>query len=94
MTEIMTDEQANIITEQDIRTGSDKAEVGHYVKSPNDNETNHAYVMRARLEGFPVTALCGWTWVPKRMASDLPVCSECLDIFNSYPDDGGGLPHE
>lgn len=86
--------QMQVITEDQVTTSSDKPESAHYVKSPNDNETNHAYVMRARMEGFPVQALCGWTWVPKKMATGLPVCQECREIFESWPDDGGGNPRE
>jgi hypothetical protein len=94
MTQIMTDEQTSVVTEPDIRTSGDKSESAHIVISPNEDETHHAYVMRARLECFPVTALCGWVWVPKRMASDLPVCSECKDIWDSLPDDGKGWVRE
>lgn len=90
-----------LVTEPDIRTSDtdpqtseDKPNVAHYVMSPNDDETNHAYVMRARIEGFPVTALCGFTWIPHRQATGLPVCAECRDIWNELPDDGGGNPHE
>jgi hypothetical protein len=40
-----------------------------------------AYVTRAIVEGFPVTALCGYTWVPSKDPRDKPVCSGCLDIY-------------
>ena len=89
-----SDEQTVVAVDEYIRTSKDKSESAHIVISPNPNETHHAYVMRARLDSFPVTALCGWVWVPKRMASDLPVCSECKDIWDSLPDDGEGFVRE
>lgn len=82
------------ITENEVVFSTDKPESAHYVMSPNDDESNHAYVMRARIEGFPVTALCGYTWIPNKQATNLPHCQECKDIWDSLPDDGGDLPRE
>lgn len=84
----------SVITDERIVTSTDKPEAAHYVMAPTDDETNHAYVMRARFEGFAVTALCGYTWVPNKMATGLPVCAECRDIFDALPDDEGGDPRE
>ena len=81
------------ITEEKLVTSTDKPESAHYVISPNDTETNHAYVMRARLEGFPVVALCGYTWIPFKQATGLPVCAECEEISKNYPA-GDGDPKE
>lgn len=72
----------------------DKGDVAHYVISPNDDETNHAYVMRARLEGFPVEALCGYIWIPHKQASGLPVCPECEEISKNYDPGTGEDPKE
>lgn len=80
--------------EEEITTSTNKPESAHYVLSPDPEETNHAYVMRARIEGFPVVALCGYTWIPNKAAADLPHCQECREIFDALPDDGGGLPRE
>jgi hypothetical protein len=30
----------------------------------------------------PVTALCGWTWVPQGSAEDFPTCPSCKSIFD------------
>lgn len=64
-----------------------KSEQAHIVLKPPDetDETVHAYVMRARVEGFPVTALCGYTWVPHKSAEGLPVCEECREIYRHDP---------
>lgn len=81
-------------TEEKIVTSTDKPESAHYVMAPDDTETNHAYVMRARVEGFAITALCGYTWIPFKKAEGLPVCQECREIFENCPDDGEGDPKE
>jgi hypothetical protein len=62
-----------------------------------ERDDPHAYVMEARVLGFPVTALCGFTWVPKQPATGLPVCQECMDIYDREDrsdDSGDGLPDE
>lgn len=94
MSNVLTDERTSIVTDADIRTSNDKAESAHIVISPDPTESHHAYVMRARLEGFPVTAMCGYTWVPNKMASNLPVCDECKALWESLPDDGEGFVRE
>ena len=91
----MTDER--VITE--TLTSTDKPESAHIVMTPpgEPDETPHAYVMRARIEGFPVTAICGFTWIPNKPATGLPVCQECNDIYESEDrgdDSGDGLPDE
>ena len=63
----------------------DPDEASHIVKVPpgEPDQTPQAYVMRARLEGFPITALCGYTWVPVRDPIPLPVCSTCRDVWEN-----------
>lgn len=34
----------------------------------------------ARIRGVEVTALCGYTWVPKRNPEKYPVCQPCVDV--------------
>lgn len=74
-----------------------KSEQAHIVLEKGEEETAHAYVMRARIEGFPITALCGYTWVPNKQATGLPVCPECEAIFKNDPHGKGdreNLPDE
>lgn len=76
-----------------------KAEQAHIVMVPpgEPDQTPQAYVMRARVEGFPVTALCGYTWVPNKQATGLAVCPECKAIFEHDPHGKGdrdNLPDE
>lgn len=83
-------------TEQIIETSTDKPECAHIVVVPEDedDETPHAYVMRARIEGFAITAICGYTWVPRRQATGLPVCEECKTLHDIFSDPRKGFPHE
>lgn len=70
------------------QTSAHKEDCAHIVMVPpgETDETPQAYVMRARIEGFPITALCGYTWVPNKMATGLPVCDECLAIYEAPGD--------
>jgi len=78
-------------------TSTDKPESAHFVMVPpgQPDESPQAYVLRARIEGFAITALCGFVWVPKQDPANLPICQECLDIYESEDrsdDSGEGLP--
>lgn len=48
-------------------------EVAHYVDKAKSTE---GYVF-----GTPVTALCGYTWVPSKDPKGKPVCPECEEIM-------------
>lgn len=84
----------------DEQASTDKNEQAHIVMVPpgEDDETPQAYVMRARVEGFPVTALCGFTWVPNKQASGLSVCEHCKFLYENVgkdlPDRFNNLPEE
>ena len=41
-------------------------------------------MLEARIEGTPLEALCGHTWVPSRDPKQLPVCQKCKDIYEMY----------
>lgn len=75
----------------EIVTSDVPEESSHIVMVPpgEEDETPQAYVMRARVEGFPVTAVCGHTWVPMRDPGPLPVCSKCLDFYQNNGKDLG-----
>jgi hypothetical protein len=86
-----------IIEETRQTTSTDKNECAHIVLEKGNEETAHAYVMRARIEGFPIIALCGFTWIPNKKATGLPVCEECKSIYENDPmnhGDRGDLPDE
>lgn len=54
-----------------------------------DHERFSHYVPKAKLteamiNGTPVIALCGKTWVPARNPEKYPVCPECKEIWESF----------
>lgn len=57
-----------------------------HIVYPKDKLTE-AYVM-----GTPVTALCGWTWVPSKDPRNKPVCQKCADVWKSMGRDEGNIP--
>ena len=71
----------------ETRTSDSPGDSDHIVMVPpgESDQTPQAYVLRARVEGFPVTALCGHTWIPQRDPKPLPVCSTCLAIYQHDP---------
>lgn len=77
---------ATVEAHQTITTDN-PADAAHIVMTPANepDETPQAYVMRARIEGFPVTALCGHTWVPQKDPAPLPVCATCLSYYQVDP---------
>lgn len=36
------------------------------------------------VEGQPLMALCGKTWVPSRDPDRYPVCKMCIDVYEHY----------
>jgi len=81
----------------ETRTSDVPADASHIVMVPpgEKDESPHAYVLRARVEGFPIEALCGHTWIPHRNPAPLPVCEACLNIYQNDPQghgDRGELP--
>jgi hypothetical protein len=41
--------------------------------------------MMARVEGFPITALCGFKWIPSKNPEPMPVCGQCKRIYENDP---------
>jgi len=44
-------------------------------------------VTEAIINGTPVTALCGHTWVPSRDPKKYPVCETCKDVYDHLHQD-------
>ena len=77
--------------EIDLTTGEPRAA---HIVAGNDKHTGIELVMLARVEGIPVTALCGYTWVPTRDPKAYPLCARCRDLRESArPDEPiDGIP--
>jgi len=56
----------------------DHERYSHYVQSNK--------LMEAMVNGTPVVALCGKVWVPSRNPEKFPVCPECKEIWDSFPE--------
>lgn len=77
---ILTNKDSKLI----IKTSDDPVESSHIVMVPKDedDETPQAYVLRARIEGFEIMALCGHIFIPQQNPEDKPVCERCLVIYH------------
>jgi hypothetical protein len=71
-------------------TETEDGPVAHIVKTKR-GEDAAAKVLAARIEGTPLEALCGHTWVPSRDPKQLPVCQKCKDLYGMYRDFNDGL---
>lgn len=74
----------------DERTETEDGPVAHIVRT-KPGEDAAAKVLAARVEGTPIEALCGHTWVPSRDPKQLPVCQKCKDIYEAYRSFNDGL---
>ena len=82
-------------------TTDEPVEAAHIVMVPGPMKalypemTPQSYVLDARINGYPVVALCGYTWIPQKDPEPLPVCSACLDIYQQdgeHRDERNELP--
>ncbi len=78
------------ITMTEERTETEDGPVAHIVRTKR-NEDATAKVLAARVEGTPLEALCGHTWVPSRDPKQLPVCQKCKDVYGMYREFNDGL---
>lgn len=86
-TEDITRPDEVIVTE----TSDDPDKSAHIVMVPpgEPDQSPQAYVLRARVEGFPVTAVCGHKWIPTRNPEPLPVCGPCMEFYQTHGSDLG-----
>lgn len=74
------------IVEEDRITSSSEPVHAHIIDRGEDTRSAQAIVLEARVLGQPVTALCGYTWVPSRNPENLPICPKCEEIFEFAKD--------
>lgn len=65
----------------------DPGKAAHIILVPPDRQpmSVQAYLLEARVEGTPIRALCGHTWVPSRDPKVLPLCTRCEAIYKNDP---------
>lgn len=101
MTQALDDTRTTtIVSEETSDNPEDSAHivlVPPAIKQLYPDMTPQAYVMDARINGYAITALCGYTWVPQKMATGLPICEKCKAIYSNDPNGFGDrdrLPDE
>ena len=70
------------------RTSDEPGKASHIVLIPphlRGKTTAQALVLKARIEGIEIEALCGHRWVPQRDPKTLPICERCLAIYKDDP---------
>ena len=76
-----------LLPETEERLGTGEPICSHIVRRTG-NESAAAMVMRARVEGTEIEALCGHKWVPSRDPKAHPLCEVCKQVFDLYGDMG------
>lgn len=79
--QVVTETITETVTEHVLQTGD--PECSHIVKTDGD-ESAAAKVLEARINGTPLEALCGHRWIPSRDPKQLPLCTRCKDIYDTY----------
>lgn len=64
----------------DPESDTDPGKLTHIIVVPKGQSAEGA-VLLARVEGKPLTALCGYVWVPSQDPLKLPKCRKCVEIF-------------
>ena len=79
MPAVETDRRTGTVTDEQSKL--DNGKCAHIVKT-EPGQTATAVVLQARIEGTPLTALCGYVFVPQRDPKQLPVCQQCKEIYD------------
>ena len=73
-----------VITQPVKDTGEPK--FAHIVDRGDDERPAQALVLEALVNGTPLTALCGHTWVPSRDPQKYAICPKCLEMYEFAKD--------
>lgn len=76
------------IVEETTQLG--KGECAHIVKV-EPGESGVVAVLDSRVNGTPLTALCGHVWVASKDPKQLPICQACKEIYELYRMENEGL---
>lgn len=84
----------SLIEETELKTELGNSDHAHVVDRGDDERPIQAIILEARVNGTPLTAVCGYTWVPHKDPQKLPVCPKCLEILEFVKDVRGfnGVP--
>lgn len=74
------DLQEAIDTSTEPTTSSEEPIFTHIVRTER-GESAEAKVLASMVEGVPVVALCGYTWVPSRDPKKYPACPKCVEVY-------------
>lgn len=77
----LTQSEAMVIPLDERDVEQDPAKAAHIVRTEKGGPTATALIVEARVNGTPVTALCGHTWVPSKDPTSMPICGKCKDIY-------------
>ena len=79
----------SLLLDRDLDPSTGEPRESHII-APKDGVEGHVLAFQARIEGTPVTALCGHVLVPMRDPKEYPLCPRCKEIFtaNTGAEDG------
>ena len=69
----MTSIDTRPVVDPQLDEGDDDDRYSHYVRKED--------IMRSAVDGVPVKALCGKTWLPGKDPEKFPVCPQCKDMM-------------
>jgi len=69
----MTSIDTRPVVDPQLDDGDDDDRYSHYVRKED--------IMRSAVDGVPVKALCGKTWLPGKDPEKFPVCPQCKDMM-------------
>jgi Protein of unknown function (DUF3039) len=75
-----------ILTNPDTVTDAGDPIFTHIIDRGDEERSSETLVLEARINGTPLTALCGYTWVPSRDPQKYPICQKCLEVFEFAKD--------
>lgn len=53
----------------------------HVIDRGDDERNAQTLILEARVNGTPLTAICGHVWVPERDPQKYPVCPKCAELI-------------
>lgn len=70
-----------ISTDTVVETDHGSPDHAHIIDRGDDERNAQTLLLEARVNGTPLTALCGYTWVPHKDPLKLPLCPVCEEML-------------